>query len=95
MSIPRTKVPGVSVIVDVLEVADADLRPLPDDPTDRLFVLSHAWAAVTATPVIIGAHGQPDTPVAVAEPGPLVAMKLQATIDRGKNKEATDLLDIV
>jgi hypothetical protein len=33
--------------------------------------------------------------VAVAEPGPLIAMKLQATFDRGKDKEGTDLFDIV
>jgi hypothetical protein len=83
------------VIVDVLEVADADLHPLPDDPTGRLFVLSHAWAAATATPVIIDVRGQPDIAVAVAEPGPLIAMKLQATFDRSKAKEGTDLLDIV
>jgi len=83
------------VIVDILEVADADFHPLPDEPTGRLFVLSHAWAAATATPVIIGVHGQPDITVAVAEPGPLIAMKLQATFDRGKAKEGTDLLDIV
>jgi hypothetical protein len=83
------------VIVDVLEVADADFHPLPDDPTGRLFVLSHAWAAATATPVIIDVHGQPDISVAIAEPGPLIAMKLQATFDRSKAKEGTDLLDIV
>lgn len=41
------------VQVDVLEVSDADLSPLPDDPTDRLHVLSHGWAAATATEVII------------------------------------------
>lgn len=41
------------VQVDVLEVSDADLSPLPDDPTDRLHVLSHDWAAATATKVII------------------------------------------
>jgi hypothetical protein len=31
------------VFVDVLEVADADFDPLPEDPTGRLFVLSHDW----------------------------------------------------
>jgi hypothetical protein len=41
------------VQVDVLEVTDADLTPLPDDPTDRLHVLSHAWATATATSVAI------------------------------------------
>jgi hypothetical protein len=83
------------VYVDVLEVADADFDPLPEDPTARLFVLSHDWAAATATPVIIGAQGQADLEVAVAEPGPLIAMKLQSTFDRGSAKEGTDLLDIV
>ena len=38
------------VQVDVLEVTDAELTDLPDDPTDRLHVLSHGWAAATATP---------------------------------------------
>lgn len=31
----------------------------------------------------------------VAEPGPLVAMKLQAIMDRGTAKQGTDLLDII
>jgi hypothetical protein len=83
------------VQVDVLEVTDADLAPLPDDPTDRLHVLSHAWAATTATPVMLQASGTPDLTVAVAEPGPLVAMKLQPIMNRGSAKEGTDLLDII
>lgn len=33
--------------------------------------------------------------VAVAEPGPLIAMKLQSVMNRGREKEATDLLDII
>jgi hypothetical protein len=33
--------------------------------------------------------------VAVAEPGALVAMKLQAVMNRGRAKEGSDLLDIV
>ncbi len=84
-----------SVIVDVVEVSDADFSPLPDDPTGRLFVRSHAWAAATATPVMVSAQDQPDVKVAVAEVAPLIAMKLQATFDRGSAKEGTDLLDIV
>lgn len=40
------------VQVDVLEVTDANLEQLPEDPTDRLHILSHAWAATTATPVL-------------------------------------------
>ncbi len=31
----------------------------------------------------------------MAEPGPLIAMKLQSIMNRGRVKEATDLLDIV
>ena len=31
----------------------------------------------------------------VAEPGPLIAMKLQAVMDRPAEKQGTDLLDIV
>jgi hypothetical protein len=84
-----------SVHVDVLEVSDDDFSPLPDDPTARLFVLSHAWAAATATPIIIRAQDIGDMKVAVAEPGPLIAMKLQSTFDRGTDKEGTDLLDII
>ena len=33
--------------------------------------------------------------MAVAEPGPLIAMKLQSIMNRGVAKEGTDLLDIV
>ena len=84
-----------SVQVDVLEVTDADLSPLPDDPTDRLHVLSHEWAAASATSVTLKASGAPDISVAVAEPGPIVAMKLQSIMNRGAEKEGTDLLDII
>ena len=83
------------VQVDILEITDADLTPLPDDPTDRLHVLSHAWAASSATPMTIQAAEVPDVTVAVAEPGPLVAMKLQSIMNRGAAKEGTDLLDII
>ncbi|MDG4822680.1 hypothetical protein O7635_12545 [Asanoa sp. WMMD1127] len=83
------------VQVDILEVTDADLAVLPTDPTDRLHVLSHAWAASTATPITIRAAGLTDLVVDVAEPGPLVAMKLQSVMNRGRAKEGTDLLDIV
>lgn len=87
--------PAGKVQVDVLEVTDADLDRLPDDPTDRLHVLSHAWAAATATTVTIRAEGIKDLQVAVARPGPLVAMKLQSAMNRGAAKEGTDLLDIL
>lgn len=83
------------VHVDVLEVTDADLNDLPSDPTDRLHVLAHAWAASTASPMIIRANDIPDIEVAVAEPGPLIAMKLQSIMNRGVTKEGTDLLDII
>jgi hypothetical protein len=83
------------VQVDVLEVTDADLTPLPDDPTDRLHVLSHAWAAASATSVTMRASGSQDLAVAVAEPGPIIAMKLQSIMNRGAQKEGTDLLDII
>lgn len=83
------------VQVDVLEVTDAELAELPDDPTDRLHVLSHAWAAATATPVRIRAEGAGELTVAVGEPGPLVAMKLQSIMNRPARKEGTNLLDIV
>jgi hypothetical protein len=87
--------PAGKVQVDVLEVTDADLDRLPDDPTDRLHVLSHAWAVATATTVTIQADGIKDLRVAVARPGPLVAMKLQSAMNRGAAKEGTDLLDIL
>ena len=83
------------VQVDVLEVTDADLSSLPDDPTDRLHVLSHAWAATSATPVTLRASGTSELTVSVAEPGPIVAMKLQSIMNRGSAKEGTDLLDII
>jgi hypothetical protein len=87
--------PAGDVQVDVLEVTDAELAQLPTDPTDRLHVLSHAWAAATATPMIIRAKDMPDLTVAIGEPGPLVAMKLQSIMNRGAAKEGTDLIDIL
>ena len=53
------------VQIDVLQVTDADLDPLPDDPTDRLHVLSHAWAAETATLMTLLADGPPPVDVVV------------------------------
>jgi len=87
--------PAGDVQVDVLEVTDADLNALPNDPTDRLHVLAHAWAASSASLMIIRANDMPDLEVAVAEPGPLIAMKLQSIMNRGATKEGTDLLDII
>ena len=81
--------------VDVLQVTDAELDSLPDDPTDRLHVLSHAWAAATATELLLAAPELGPLAVAVAEPGALIAMKLQSIMNRGAAKEGTDLLDII
>jgi hypothetical protein len=91
----RVSTPLGRVQVDVLEVTDADLEPLPDDPTDRLHVLAHAWAAQTATPVRLVAQDIDPVPARVAQPAALVAMKLQSAMNRGAAKEGTDLLDIV
>lgn len=92
--------PAGMVQVDVIEVSDAELSHLPDDETDRLAVLSHAWAIQTATPMRIHAASPSDgasteVVVRVAEPGSLIAMKLQSVMNRPVDKERTDLLDIV
>jgi hypothetical protein len=44
--------------------------------------------------MILQADGLSAVEVRVAEPGPLIAMKLQALPNRPSDKEATDLLDI-
>jgi hypothetical protein len=87
--------PFGDVQVDVLQVTDADVDDLPDDPTDRLHVQSHAWAASSASGLMIAVEELPPLAVAVAEPGPIIAMKLQSIMNRGAAKEGTDLLDIV
>jgi hypothetical protein len=92
--------PSGPVTVDVIEVQDTDLDPLPDEPGDRLYYLAHAWAATTATPVRIRiadleVREQLDVGVRMAEPGPLVATKLQSVNDRPGAKAGTDLLDII
>lgn len=85
--------------VDVIEVRQVELDDPSSDPGDRLHAASHAWAYDTATDLTIrvdlsdGSVVEVTTPV--AEPGPLVAMKLQAVMDRGVEKQGTDLLDIV
>lgn len=83
------------VQIDVLEITDAALDQLPDDPTGRLHVLAHNWAASTASPMMLQIQGLPPVIVQVAQAGPLIAMKLQSLMDRGAAKEASDLLDIV
>ena len=87
------------VKVDVLEVRQVELDMPSDDPGDRLHASAHAWAHDSATNMtieVVGASGGPimvTTPI--AEPGPLVAMKLQAVMNRSTGKQGTDLLDIV
>jgi hypothetical protein len=88
------KTPAGTVRVDVLEVSDSDLDPLPDDPSDRLHVLAHEWAEASATPMILKADDLEPIELRIAEPGPLVAMKLQSLPNRPGDKEATDLFDI-
>lgn len=83
------------VQVDVLPVSQADRDPLPEDENDRLHVQSHLWAAETATDLTLVVTGTAPVTVAVAEPGPIIATKLQAVMNRGAAKEGTDLLDII
>ena len=88
-----------AVKVDILEVADHELASLPADPTGRLHVMSHAWAAASATRVLLHTRSPAgddfEISSRVAEPGPLIAMKLQSVEDRPRDKAATDLWDIV
>jgi len=92
--------PSGAVKVDVLEVNQAEIDTPSDNVGDRLFATSHAWAYDSATELVIGViakggHLVIETAALVAEPGPLVAMKLQAIMNRMNGKEGTDLLDIV
>ncbi|QUQ71528.1 hypothetical protein [Kutzneria sp. CA-103260] len=86
------------VRIDVLEISERELAELSEDPTDRLYALAHDWALRTATPLQIRAAAGGtafEHSVKVAEPGPLIATKLQALPNRSKTKEATDILDII
>ncbi|PRY23912.1 hypothetical protein [Pseudosporangium ferrugineum] len=87
------------VKVDVLEVRQVELDMPSDDPGDRLHASAHAWANDTATDItleILRASGERfEVTTPVAEPGPLVAMKLQAVMNRSLDKQGTDLLDII
>lgn len=91
--------PFGSVKVDVLEVRQVEIDHPSDDPGDRLHASSHAWASDTATDMIVEvvrADGErAEATTRVAEPGPLIAMKLQAIMNRTSAKQGTDLLDIV
>lgn len=87
------------VAVDVLEVRQVELDQPSDDPGDRLHASSHAWAYDTATDVtltvLLGSGDRIEVTTPVAEPGPLIAMKLQAVMNRSSQKQGTDLQDIV
>ena len=98
------------VRVDVLEARHNDLDRDFTDPTDRLEAMAHQWTLETATPMDIVATSvdasslrgdsgpkvdRTQAVALVARPGPLVAMKLKASIDRTTVKEATDLLDVI
>lgn len=91
--------PYGDVKVDVLEVRQVELDQPSDDPGDRLYASAHAWAHDTATEVtveVIRRDGErAEVTARVAEPGPLIAMKLQAVMNRSVDKQGTDLLDIV
>ncbi|OHV33041.1 prevent-host-death protein [Pseudofrankia sp. EUN1h] len=87
------------VKVDVLEVRQVELDQPSDDPGDRLHASAHAWANDTATEItveVIRSDGDRlECSALVAEPGPIIAMKLQAIMNRAVHKQGTDLLDIV
>lgn len=87
------------VKIDVLEVRQIELDQPSDDPGDRLHAFAHAWAHDTATEltieVLLSDHSSVSVTTLVAEPGPLIAMKLQAVMNRSNDKQGTDLLDIV
>jgi hypothetical protein len=86
------------VKVDVLEVRQVEIDEPSDDPGDRLHAFAHAWASDSATEATIevaplsGAHVE--VSALVAEPGPLVAMKLQAIMNRAAAKQGSDLQDV-
>lgn len=88
------------VRVDVLEVNQYEVDNPSDNVGDRLHARSHAWAADSASVMTISVVTSNRKELAhvstrVAEPGPLVAMKLQAIMDRGDEKAGTDLWDIL
>jgi hypothetical protein len=83
----------------VLEVRQVELDQPSDDPGDRLHAAAHAWASDTATDltieVLLADGDKVEVATPVAESGPLVAMKLQAVMNRSTDKQGTDLLDIL
>jgi hypothetical protein len=91
--------PYGAVKIDVLEVRQVELDQPSDDPGNRLHASAHAWANDTATnlaiEVIRRAGERVEVTAPVAEPGPLIATKLQSVMNRSVDKQGTDLLDIV
>lgn len=87
------------VKIDVLEVRQSELDHPSQDPGDRLHASAHAWANDSATDVtieVISRGGDSiEVTTLVAESGPLIAMKLQAIMNRSAEKQGTDLRDIV
>ena len=87
------------VRVDVLEVRQIEIDQPSDDPGDRLHASAHAWASDRATGLTIEvvplSGARVEVSALVAEPGPLIAMKLQAIMNRAVTKQGTDLQDIV
>lgn len=88
------------VKVDLIEIDPDPIQAMPEDPNDALFELSHQWAISSAEAMHLRSQDQAGevltaVTILVARPGPLVAMKLQSAMNRGQEKEATDLLDIV
>lgn len=71
-----------TVRVDVVEVRQVELDCPSDDSGDRFACLRACLGGVEVI-----------TPV--AEPGPLIAMKLQVVMNRSVDKQGTDLLDIM
>ena len=87
------------VKVDVLEERQAEIDQPSDDPGDRLHASAHAWANDTATEItleVVRPGGdRVEATTLMAEPGTLVAMKLQAVMNRSTGKQGTNLLDII
>lgn len=88
--------------LDLIAVDDYDARDLPDDPSQRGFVIAHRWAldaASNETIVVVSGDGavsaQATTPVATT--AVLVAMKLSAAPARRDvvaHKRASDVFDL-
>jgi hypothetical protein len=83
--------PAGPVKVDVIAINQADIDHPSDNVGDRLHAMSHAWAQETATDVAISVVAANHSVLAeaaalVAQPGPLVAMKLQAVMNRIRSR---------